>query len=171
MTKAADKGTRIESALLEIKPIVESIEAIETKADKKIAKLEQQLTDVKEKLIKDTKTSRELLEIKERRLQKMLEGFEFPEKTRTLRFAIGEVSVKKLPDKVVINDKNKTIEKLEKYGYKTCIKVSKSVIKKSIENLDEKEQKKCGITIDKGNDRFYYTLKSSIKTSTGLKYE
>lgn len=172
MTKAAPIETRIEGLLSEIKPIVTNIESVEAKVNKQIAKLEKQIKEKKDKLEKDTRTSRELLELKERKLQKILEGFEFPEKTKTLRFDVGEVSAKKLPDKIVIEDTDKTVAKLKSEGLdETCVKTVETVIKKAVENLDEKTQKKCGITVDDGIDRYYYSIESSVKTSTGLAYE
>lgn len=154
-------GQSIEQALIELNKITLDLERQEAKFNKEIKKLEAKKTEA-------TRDLKNTLVEREKHLLSLVKDFTFPAKKRSVKFDVGEVFVKKLPDKVTIKDEEKTIAALKANKLKNCIKTVETIIKKSVENLDDKTKKKCGITITPGEDKYYYALESSIKTSTGL---
>lgn len=157
---AAEKHRAIEKTLTEIAKVEETLTGLNSKFDDKINKL-------KSEKVKKTQSIESQLIHFQKDLLKLVESYEFPKDTKTLKFEIGDIFKKKLPDTLDIPDEEKTITKLEQKGLTTCVKTVKTVIKKACEALDVKIQKACGITIKEGEDRIYYKI-NKFKTSTGL---
>lgn len=160
-TEKSEKYRAIEKTLTEIAKVEETLIGLNNKFDDKINTLKA------EKVKKIQSVSAQLTHL-QKDLLKFVESYEFPKDTKTLKFEIGDVFKKKLPNILEIPDEEKTIKKLEVKGFgETCVKVTKSVIKKACEALDVKIQKACDITIKEGEDRIYYKI-NKFKTSTGL---
>lgn len=163
MTK--DVNDNIKAAL---RKVLEDIAKTEEQLAGRAAKFDEKIAALKAKKVKELET----LTVKLRGFQeifvKLGSSVAFPKDIKTIRFDIGDVYMKKLPDTLDIPDENKTIEKLEEKGFgETCVKTVKTVIRKACEALDEKLQKQCGITIKKGEEKLYYSI-NKLKTSTGF---
>jgi len=147
--------------------LLKELASVEEKLIGKTSKYDAKINVLKAKKVKETKSLVEELVGMQKHLLELAESYEFDGDTKTVRYEIGDVFAKKLPDTLLIPDVDDTIEKLEEHDFDDCIKKVKTIVRKAVENLSDEDQEECGISINPGKDRYYYKI-NRLKTSTGL---